>query len=62
MHYKFIVAHNVERISGGRRASLHSTPSCRPLDALVGQRNDAGREMIHPNPSTKSYRGGEAPQ
>jgi len=32
------------------------------LHALVGQRNDAGREMIHPNPSTKSYRGGETLQ
>jgi len=32
------------------------------LHAPVGQRNDAGREMRHPNPYTKSYRGGEAPQ
>ena len=31
------------------------------LQRFVGQRNDAGRERIHPNPSTQSYRGGEAP-
>ena len=32
------------------------------LHAHVGQRNDGGRKLIRPDPSTKSYRGGEAPQ
>ena len=30
--------------------------------ATVGQHNDAGREMMHSKPSTKSYLGCEVPQ